>query len=285
MNNLLTQNDIKKHYAWLINSPQLLKKGMLPNMGYQTFFYDLVSQNLNFSAIEQRFNKRAQNNNKQRYHLPLGKYVETIFEYHFKQDPNLQLIQQNTQVQGNNETIGEIDYLLEINNQVTHVELAIKFYLCHKNPNNPNHWIGPNAKDNLANKLVKNEHAFSLTQTDAYKMLWKKVPTQWQWLIKGCWFFHPNQPNVFLNDANTNSEIGIWLHAKEISLHLKNHEYYLPNKLEWISPNQVIKNTLNKKQLIEFVDTHFLSSKRAVMVWNLTTLTRICIVTNDWPNL
>ena len=285
MSNLISLEDLKKHYTWLIKSPLLFESGLVANTSYQTFFYDLTLAQIDFEPIHNSLLNRAINNNKQRYHLPLGKYVETLFEQHFNKDSNIQLLQQNTQVQGNKETIGEIDYLLEIDQTVTHIELAIKFYLCYNNPQDPKHWIGPNAKDNLANKLTKNEHAFALTKRDQHKHLWKKTPTQWQWLIKGCWFFHPNQPKTLLKSANSNSEQGIWFYAKEATTYINDHQFYIPSKLEWITPSTVATNTLDKSSLLSLVNNHFALNNRAVMIWNLTTQQRICIVNNSWPVL
>jgi len=285
MNNHISIQNLQSHYNWLINSPLLFKSGLVANTSYQTFFYDLKPQQLNFTDIAAVLDNKEVVNQKQYYHLPLGKYVEFLLEKHFEHATDIQLIQHNIQIQGNNSTIGEIDYLLAIDEQVVHVELAIKFYLCYKNPQNPEHWIGPNAKDNLANKLAKNDHAFALTKTAPYKHLWKQQPTRWQWLIKGCWFFHPNQPKTLLKTANPNSEQGIWIYAKEATTYIDDHQYYIPNKLEWITPSTAATNILDKSNLLTMVNNHFTLSNRAVLIWNLTTLTRICIVNNEWPTL
>jgi hypothetical protein len=285
MNNYISIQNLQSHYNWLINSPLLFKSGLVANTSYQTFFCDLKPQQLNFNEITAVLDNKEVINQKQHYHLPLGKYVEFLFEKHFEHAKDIQLIQHNTQIQGNNSTIGEIDYLLAIDEEVIHVELAIKFYLCYKNPQNPEHWIGPNAKDNLANKLAKNDHAFSLTKNETYQRNWLQQPSHWQWLIKGCWFFHPSQKQEILATANPASELGIWMHANEVSNYLENYNYAIPSKIEWIRPNETQTNPLNKTELVLILDSHFIKSKRAVMVWNLKTLTRICIVNNEWPSL
>lgn len=285
MNNYISIQDLQSHYNWLINSPLLFKSGLVANTSYQTFFYDLKPQHLSFTDIASVLDNKEVVNQKQHYHLPLGKYVEFLFEKHFEHATDIRLIQHNTQIQGNNSTIGEIDYLLAIDEEVIHVELAIKFYLCYKNPQNPEHWIGPNAKDNLANKLAKNNHAFSLTKNETFQHNWLQQPTHWQWLIKGCWFFRPSQKQEFLATANPSGELGIWIHAKEVNVLAEDDEYDIPTKLAWIQPTNNIATKLNKKELEKHIATHFTKSKRAVMVWNLTTLTRICIVNNEWPSL
>lgn len=284
-NNVILANQIARHYHWLINSPSLFEKGLVAANSYQTFFYELQPQVLAFEDLQNHLTRCSTDHTKINYHLPLGKYTELLFEQHFKTSKKFELLQHNTQVQIDKITLGEIDYLLEIDQQVHHIELAIKFYLCADDPLDASRWLGPNAKDSLANKLAKNEHAFGLTKSTAYRHLWKKQPETWQWLIKGCWFFHPTQPHTFYTSANIQSEKGVWIKNNEL-LHLdEDAQYYIPIKTDWILPPENPPEFMNCSQLKQVLNTHFEKSNRAIMIWNITSLQRLCVVHSEWPNL
>jgi hypothetical protein len=282
---LISEQSLEQHYRWLINSPYLFQEGFLTDYDYQAFSQKLIPMELPFQSLAEELVTRKKENTKVNYHLPLGKYVEFLFEAHFKNEPHLNLLQHNTQVQEAKTTRGEIDYVLEIGQEIVHVELAIKFYLCYQNPQDATHWLGPNAKDSLANKLAKNLHAFKLTQDKNNDALWTKKPTQWQWLIKGCWFFHPNQQRAFYQNSNPESETGIWVKEHELALLNTESTYLLPNKITWIQPPINSNKTFTFKDLKCFCESHFSESNRALMVWDITSQTRVCVVHQSWPDL
>ena len=90
----------------------------------------------------------------------LGKWAEFLFESIINHDQSNRLIHSNIQLKNVKQTIGEIDYLIESNNEIIHVELASKFYLLDESIDTDliNQWIGPNRKDFLhlkASKLKK----------------------------------------------------------------------------------------------------------------------------------
>ncbi|PVW14557.1 DUF1853 family protein [Marixanthomonas spongiae] len=89
----------------------------------------------------------------------LGKQAEACFEFLLKQSKRYRLLAANTQIQGETQTLGELDYLVfdTKTNKTLHIELACKFYLFDDRlgPSYEAKWIGPNRKDRLQEKLDK----------------------------------------------------------------------------------------------------------------------------------
>lgn len=283
---ILTSRLIELHYNWLVKSPTLFDKGLVTELGYEPFLFPLAPQQIDFDELAQAFRQREQNNRKQHYHLPLGKYAETIFVKHFDKDNSFEFLQQNVQIKQDNRTIGEVDFILKKDKKIIHCELAVKFYLLYKNPSNPSHWIGPNAKDNLANKLEKNINSFNLTRDKKFKHFFPLQPTNHEWLIKGCWFYNPTQDKECFPFANINGEHGVWLHKHQIEQFVDaKHHFYEPSKIEWIASDFEDKTLFNKEALKNYCSKHFYNSQRALMFWNINTQQRLCIVANNWPNL
>ena len=191
------------------------------------------------------------------------------------------LLQHNVQVKKAHKTYGEVDYLLQINERIYHVELAVKFYLLYQDPSLPHHWIGPNAKDTLQKKLEKNARAFSLTKQTNKQ--WVKQAQTWQWLIKGCWFIHPNQKNLTFPFAQPNSEFGWWLSSSELDL-LPDGEYIIPDKLDWMCISKTY-TSFDQHHFNSQIEAHFKDQQKALMCWNITLKKRICIVQAGWPDL
>lgn len=91
--------------------------------------------------------------------LRLGHLVEKVISAMFQGSKNYEVLHENVQIKDNQQTIGEIDFILQetSSNAITHLEVAYKFYLydpCISNNQNLN-WIGPNRNDSLVEKLTK----------------------------------------------------------------------------------------------------------------------------------
>ncbi|MFT6112272.1 MAG: hypothetical protein ACJAXV_001059, partial [Bacteroidia bacterium] len=91
----------------------------------------------------------------------LGHLAEKVVSKLIKSSTNYTLLYENIQILEDKKTIGEIDFILQEvhTREITHVELAYKFYLydpaCSSEP--IKNWIGPNRNDSLQEKLDKLE--------------------------------------------------------------------------------------------------------------------------------
>lgn len=87
----------------------------------------------------------------------LGFYAEALLSYFFQTFKETELLLQNFQINKEQITIGEIDFIILYNGKVIHLECAVKYYLLKDSNlfNNPSQWVGPRLKDNLELKINK----------------------------------------------------------------------------------------------------------------------------------
>ncbi|QUM84975.1 DUF1853 family protein [Moritella sp. 28] len=101
----------------------------------------------------------------------LGLYFEQLWHFFFTDNPNFDVLLANTQVRDDHFTYGEFDFIVKDNttNQVTHFEVAVKFYLGYPSTNNePPLWYGANMKDRFDIKFNHMlEHQIKLGHQEA----------------------------------------------------------------------------------------------------------------------
>ena len=95
----------------------------------------------------------------------LGKYFEKLLHYIFMYSSSNLLITMGLQIEKNNRTIGEIDFIYRdlLRKKNVHLEVAVKYYMGFGA--SPKHamWIGPNGLDNLEGKIKKFSHQLSMS--------------------------------------------------------------------------------------------------------------------------
>ena len=96
----------------------------------------------------------------------LGSYFETLWAYALQLHPRYQLVERNLQIQDEERTVGEMDFIVldRQTGRYAHWELAIKFYLGTGNTVRHDAWLGPGAKDRLdlkINHLMKRQTVLS----------------------------------------------------------------------------------------------------------------------------
>ena len=91
----------------------------------------------------------------------LGLQFERLWHFFLEQDPTVELVAHNLPVRDRGRTLGEFDviYWCHQRQRHFHLELAVKFYLAHRDLTTTEprsqwrEWLGPNAKDRLDLKL------------------------------------------------------------------------------------------------------------------------------------
>jgi len=85
----------------------------------------------------------------------LGRYYEELWQFALGQAPGIRLLAANLAIRDHGRTLGELDLLLEDDEGLQHVELAVKFYLgpAQADGRTPGDWLGPGRLDRLDLKL------------------------------------------------------------------------------------------------------------------------------------
>jgi len=185
------------------------------------------------------------------YDTIIGKQAEFCFAYYLKHCRRYELIASNIQINGEIETVGEIDYLVfDTEAQDTlHVELACKFYLFDSSLNETemDKWIGPNRKDSLKKKLDKLKlKQFPLIRRketqDTLKELQIEVNTIKQQLcLKAFLFLRRGSVSSKFSENYQVCIVGYWLPFTEFISEEKTAMYSIPKKKEWLLP---VKNSV-----------------------------------------
>lgn len=148
----------------------------------------------------------------------LGRYYERLWQFALGQAPDLRLLAANLVVREHGHTLGELDLLLEDDDGLHHLELAIKLYLGPARAG-PREWLGPGSEDRLANKLQHlYRHQLPLSSTPEGRALiaaYSTAPVQAAlWL--GGYLFYPwaetCRPPPGADPAHLR---GHWLHRRD----------------------------------------------------------------------
>jgi hypothetical protein len=174
-------------------------------------------------------------------YLRLGHLAERVVSILIKSSANYEVLYEGVQLIENEQTIGELDFILSHQNtrQLTHVELAYKFYLYDPRISSEtvNNWIGPNRNDLLRAKLDKlKSKQFPLLYHEAAKSQLDRVAIRdiSQKLCFLASLFIPYQSETHFPAAYQKAIKGYYLDLETfIRLDHPGKAYYLPEKREW----------------------------------------------------
>lgn len=222
--------------------------------------------------------------------LRLGHIAEYFTFALWSQQPDLELLAHNLQIPGAEQTLGELDALVRYKKQLIHVEMAYKFYLYDPQHGETalQHWIGPNRKDSLMEKLarLRNHQLPLIHTTEAQTALASYVSTEkpirsnvW---IKGQLFL-PHGAQIDCSPLNNDCIAGTYIHSVELEA-FSNNKFYLPTKLEWLRTPQAQVEWKSlpeiEEQIAPMLEEHY-----APMLWMKSpkgTISKLFVVW--WPN-
>jgi hypothetical protein len=213
------------------------------------------------------------------YDTIIGKQAEVCFEYYLKHSKRYKLIAANIQINGEKETLGEIDYLVfDIEAQKTlHIELACKFYLYDSDLKEPsvNKWIGPNRKDTLKEKLDKlqNKQFPLLRKTETQDIL-KKLNIdanifRQQLCLKAFLFL---RKGISINRFSENYQacvVGYWIPFSEFISEDTDGKYAIPKKKEWLLPLENMEDWVNFAEALTIISLQ-IDTKKSTLVYKKT---------------
>ena len=205
--------------------------------------------------------------------IRLGKRVEQFCFFKFQQDPQIEILLENLQIQDKKRTVGEIDCILKKNNQPIHVELIYKFYLYDSTVGNSEieHWIGPNRRDSLFLKLTKLKNKQLPLLNNSFTKPYLKtlqIPIE---KIQQSVFFKA-QLFVPLEDLKKNFPIinndciyGFYIRYNKLH-QFDNCKFYIPTKVNWLKEIQTNIKWLTYSKFHSKI-MEFVNQKSAPLCW------------------
>ncbi|MFS4484316.1 DUF1853 family protein [Hyunsoonleella sp. 2307UL5-6] len=250
------RNTLQKRYEGFLNTPLLWKKNPLFNL---TQFE--INTTLHKLAINLDENLR------------LGKYVERFVSFELKQQHNISILAENIQIQKDKLTLGELDCLLLKDGKPIHLEIIYKFYVYDATVGTSeiDHFIGPNRKDSLIEKLEKlRDKQLPLLYADDCKSYLKTIDLKSKNISQHVYFkaqlFLPlAHQNTRLLTLNNDCVVGFYIRADELH-EFKDCKFYLPNKKNWLITPHINVDWSNFESFT-FIAKDFFKQKYASLVW------------------
>ena len=219
------------------------------------------------SSIPQPFTKKLTE------HLRLGKLVERFVFHQLVEDMSWEILAENVQIQDHKRTIGELDALFRTQNGPVHLEIIFKFYLYDPTEGNDefSHWIGPNRKDSLLQKLdkLKNKQLPLLyhpkTQSLLKDLELNLEEIKQEVLFKAQLFLPLDYHKKVFFALNPECVQGFYI--KKEDLHqFKTAQFYIPEKINWLMAVDKDVNWLNFEAFNSEV-TIWLNNEMAPLCW------------------
>lgn len=173
--------------------------------------------------------------------LRLGKYIERFVSFELAQHSSIKIISENIQIQKEKITLGELDCIILKEGIPIHLEIIYKFYLYDDSVGNSeiDHFIGPNRKDSLVEKLTKlKEKQLPLlyaTECEAYlkKVQLSSEKIEQQVYFKAQLFVPLLKKDIQLSKINNNCIVGFYSNLKELE-QFSESKFYIPTKKDWL---------------------------------------------------
>ena len=170
----------------------------------------------------------------------LGNRVEQFVFYELSQNPAIELLLRNQQIQNGKRTIGELDCILKQDGVPIHLEIVYKFYLYDPEVGNSEieHWIGPNRNDSLKKKLSKlREKQLPLIYHQCSKPVLESLGIDPDSIQQHVCFkaqlFTPFKSKIDFIQLNKQCYSGFYVDYSGIE-QFKDFEFYIPNKVDWL---------------------------------------------------
>jgi len=205
--------------------------------------------------------------------LRLGKRVERFVIAELNQHGNIEVLLENTQIKREKITIGEIDCILKKDGLPIHLEIIYKFYLHDPSAGTTEieHWIGPNRRDSLLQKLNKlKDKQLPLIYKDQVETVLDAIHVKTEDIIQRVCFkaqlFTPYQANHDNFDLlNSDCLKGFYINFADLD-QVSQCQFYTPSKADWLIEVQKEVAWISFLQFKERINPQMLE-KRAPLCW------------------
>lgn len=206
-------------------------------------------------------------------HLRLGKRVERFVSAALNGHKSIEILLENTQIKQDKITIGEIDCILKQDEIPIHLEIIYKFYLYDPQVGSSeiDHWIGPNRKDSLLQKLNKlKDKQFPLIYNAQTKKVLDAIDVKREDIRQRVYFkaqlFTPYQAKSdHLNLLNQDCLKGFYIYFDALDP-VSHCQFYIPAKADWLIEVQTQVGWLSFAQFKENITIQILE-KRSPLCW------------------
>lgn len=247
---------IQKRYEGFLSTPFLWKSDIVSNLNP----FEIVSKS---DKISIRIDEK----------LRLGKYVERFVSFELGQQENISILAENIQIQHNKITLGELDCLLLKNNKPIHLEVVYKFYLYDTSfgETEIEHFIGPNRKDSLNEKIIKlKDKQLPLLYSGACKKYLKTLNLKSEDISQQVYFkaqlFVPlSSLDIQLKTLNTNCIAGFYINKNQLD-QFNDCKFYLPKKKDWLVTPHTHVTWLNFNEF-EIVAKDYFEQQFSPLCW------------------
>ncbi|WP_303318838.1 DUF1853 family protein [Flavivirga abyssicola] len=238
---------IQKRYEGFLSTPFLWKGDILSNLN--SFKITSKSDKIDINIDEK---------------LRLGKYVERFVSFELEQHNNISILAENIQIQDNKITLGELDCLLLKNNKPIHLEIVYKFYVYDASIGKTEieHFIDPNRKDSLKEKITKLEDKqlpllHSNTCKNYLKTLnLKSEDISQQVYFKAQLFFPFSNQDIQLKTLNNDCIVGFYINKNQLN-QFNDCKFYIPKKKDWLIVPHTNVKWLNVNEFKVAVKAYF----------------------------
>jgi hypothetical protein len=247
---------IQKRYEAFIKTPFLWKDASVFNLNT----FEIISEKTEINiTIDEK--------------LRLGKYVERLVSFELKQKENIIILSENLQIQQDKRTFGEIDCLLLKDKKPVHLEIIYKFYLYDPSVgvNEIDHFIGPNRKDSLKEKLTKLKNKqLPLLYSGACKDYLTNLQLNpdnisQQVYFKAQLFVPFSNQAIKLKNLNTDCIVGFYMNQNELD-NFKDCKFFIPTKKDWLIHPYSNVDWLNFKTFKDITKDYF-EQKFSSLFW------------------
>lgn len=206
-------------------------------------------------------------------YLRLGKLVEQFVFHQLEEDESCFILTKNLQIQDGKRTLGELDVLVMMENGPVHLEIIYKFYLYDPNVGQTefSHWIGPDRKDTLLQKLDKlKEKQLPLlyhrkTQSLVDDLGLDLSEIKQQILFKAQLFLPLDHQKTVFSHLNPNCVEGFYLKIKDLE-RFNQGRFYIPEKINWLMAVHEDVAWMDYHEFFIKIE-HWTDNKLAPMCW------------------
>ena len=216
--------DIQKRYDGFLQTSCLWKNNIV--LGLEDFQLPIKSSKINIYIDEK---------------LRLGKYIERFVSFQLAQNSSIKIISENIQIQKEKITLGELDCIILKDEKPIHLEIVYKFYVYDAaiGTTEIEHFIGPNRKDSLLEKLTKlKEKQLPLLYSNECEKYLKSIHLASENITQQVYFkaqlFVPfSNKSVQLSKINKECIVGYYINKTELSQFF-DCKFHIPNKKDWL---------------------------------------------------